>query len=94
MQHGILFHAYNDEAGIEIEYRLFDSHPNNWWGELTLSDYRRISDGDGYIIELADGRRGRCFLNKKVNKAVSGLLPLYCYRFRGNGDLRLPDIQK
>jgi hypothetical protein len=90
MTTGKLFHAYDNQLVMDVDYRLFDDSANNWWGELTLSDYKRISDGDGYFIELADGRRGRCFLTKKVNKAVSGLLPLYCYRFRGNGNLAKP----
>jgi hypothetical protein len=85
---GRLFHAFTGELVMGVDYRLLDETPNNWWGELTLADYKRISDGDGYLIELADGRKGRCFLTKKVNKAVSGLLPLYCYRFRGNGELK------
>jgi hypothetical protein len=88
MASGRLFHAYTGELVMGVDYRLFDETPNNWWGELTLADYKRISDGDGYLIELADGRKGRCFLIKKVNKAVSGLLPLYCYRFCGNGELK------
>jgi hypothetical protein len=88
MASGRLFHAFTGELVMGVDYRLFDETPNNWWGELTLADYKRISDGDGYLIELADGRKGRCFLTKKVNKAVSGLLPLYCYRFRGNGELK------
>jgi len=85
---GKLFRAYTGEMVMEVDYRLLDESPNNWWGELTLSDFRRIDDGDGYLIELADGRQGRCFLTRNVNKAVSGFLPLYCYRFRGSGELK------
>jgi len=85
---GKLYRAYTGEMVMAVDYRLLDETPNNWWGELTLSDFRRIDDGDGYLLELADGRRGRCFLNRNVNKAVSGFLPLYCYRFRGSGELK------
>jgi len=85
---GKLFRAYTGEFLMTIDYRLFDETTNHWWGELTLSDFRRLDDGDGYLVELADGRRGRCCLTRNVNKAVSGFLPLYCYRFRGNGDLQ------
>ena len=77
--------AYDGEFAAEVNYRLFEGSEQGWWGELTLTEYRRLRDGDGYIIELDDGRKGRCFLRKKVNKAVHGLLPLYCYHFRGNG---------
>ncbi len=88
MATGKLFRAYTGEMLMEVDYRIFDETPNNWWGELTLTDFRRIDDGDGYLLELADGRKGRCFLTRKVNKAVSGFLPLYCYRFRGSGELK------
>jgi hypothetical protein len=88
MATGNLFRAYTGEHIMAVDYRLYDESPNNWWGELTLTDFRRIDDGDGYLLELVDGRRGRCFLTRKVNKAVSGFLPLYCYRFRGSGDLK------
>ena len=79
--------SYDGEAIIGVDYRLHDNSDSGWWGELTLTEYMRLSDGDGYILELEDGRRGGCFLRKKVNKAVHGLLPLYCYHFRGNGTL-------
>lgn len=88
MASGKLFRAYTGELVVGVEYRLFDESTENWWGELTLDDYKRITEGDGYLIELVDGRKGHCFLTKKVNKAVSGLLPLYCYRFRGSGELK------
>jgi len=85
---GKLIRAYTGELVMGVNYRLLSEETNNWWGELTLDEFRRIDDGDGYLLELADGRRGRCFLTRNVNKAVSGFLPLYCYRFRGSGELK------
>ena len=79
--------SYDGEAIVGVDYRLYDNSDSGWWGELTLTEYMRLADGDGYILELDDGRRGGCFIRKKVNKAVHGLLPLYCYHFRGNGML-------
>lgn len=84
-------HLYNDKDGnliVEVNYRLIVDRADHWWGELTLSDFKRIKDGDSYLILMEDGRKGRCFLKKKVNRAVQGLSPLYCYIFNGNGDLR------
>ncbi len=72
----------------DVDYKLYDGSGEGWWGELTLTEYQKLSDGDGYTIQLEDGRRGRCFLKKKVNRAVQGLLPLYCYNFRGNDPLK------
>ncbi len=88
MATGKLYGSHEGQFMAEVEYRFYDESPENWWGELTLTEYQRFNDGDGFEIELADGRRGRCFLRKKVNKAVRGLLPLYHYHFRGNGDLK------
>jgi hypothetical protein len=85
---GKLYEANNAKALVGVDYRLFDDTDDNWWGELTLTEYKRLTDGNGYTLELADGRKGRCALTRKVNKAISGLLPLHCFRFRGNGNLQ------
>ncbi|MCL1885998.1 MAG: hypothetical protein FWF98_04515 [Dehalococcoidia bacterium] len=87
MAQGKLYDSINGELIVEVDYRLLDASHNNWWGELNLAEYIRISDGS-YILELADGRRGRCILNRKLNKAISGLLPLHCFRFRGSSELK------
>jgi hypothetical protein len=77
--------VYDGEFLANVDYRLYNESVHNWWGEFTLTEYRRLEDGDGYMIELEDGRKGKCFLKKKVNRAVYGLLPLFCYHFKGNG---------
>jgi hypothetical protein len=87
MAPGKLYDNSTTEMLVGVDYRLFDETQNNWWGELTLTDYKRLPDGS-YLLELADGRKGRCILNRKVNKAISGLLPLHCFRFRGSSELR------
>ncbi len=80
-------HSYDEEFTVDVDYTLHERSEQGWWGELNLTEYRRLRDGDGYLIILDDGRKGRCFLKKRINKAVHGLLPLYCYHFRGNGPL-------
>jgi len=77
--------SYDGDLSVAVDYKLHDGSELGWWGELVLTEYYRLSDGDGYIIEFEDGRKGRCFLKKKVNRAVYGLSPLFCYHFRGNG---------
>jgi hypothetical protein len=67
-----------------VDYKFYGESAQSWWGEFTLTEYQRLRDGDGYVIELEDGRKGKCFLKKKVNRAVYGLSPLFCYTFRGN----------
>jgi hypothetical protein len=87
MAPGKIYNSLTGELLVGADYRLFDDTPGNWWGELTLTEYKRLADG-GYTLEMADGRKGHCVLNRKVNKAVSGLLPLHCFRFRGSGELK------
>jgi hypothetical protein len=71
----------------EVEFKLFIESGNNWSGELIPTEYKRLQDADGYIIELEDGRKGRCSLRRRTNRAVSSVPPIYHYLFRG---YRLP----
>ena len=80
-------YRYDGELVAEVNYKYFNGISQNWWGELTLTEYKKISEGNGYVIELADGKRGRCSLKKKVNRAVQGLSPLFCYVYNGSGKL-------
>jgi hypothetical protein len=82
---GKLYHSGIEEAIVRVDYRFYDESPSGWWGELVPKEYRRLSDGDSYVLELTDGRRGRCSLRKRVNRAVSSTPPLYYYYFRGLG---------
>jgi len=71
----------------EVNYQFHDESATSWWGELTLTDYLRISEHDGYMIELEDNRKGKCRLRKRVNRAVSGVPPRYVYQFTGTSAL-------
>ena len=82
---GRLYHFNSKEALVGVSYRFYDESPSAWWGELVPKEYCRLSDGDSYVLELEDGRRGRCSLRKRVNRAVSSTPPLYYYYFRGVG---------
>lgn len=82
---GKLYSVYDNDLLAEIDYQCFDDSRQDWWGELTLTEFRRLRDGDTYVIELEDRRRGMCSLKKNANRAVQGLLPLFCYQFRGIG---------
>ena len=87
MARGKLYRTLDEQYIGDVDYRFHNESARGWWGELVFTEYRKISDGDGYTIELKDGRRGRCSLNKKVNKAVSGIPPLFYYTFRGSEPL-------
>jgi hypothetical protein len=81
---GRLYQSSDEQFIAEVNYNFQHEEPQRWWGELTLVDFVRIKDGSGYILELEDGRRGRCSLKKRVNRAVTSLPPRYVYHFTGN----------
>jgi len=79
---------YNFDSGdflVDVDYQFLDESEIKWWGELVPTEYKRLADGDGYLLELCDGRRGRCFLRRRINRAVSGVPPLFHYYFSGRG---------
>ena len=80
---GKLYQSLNDEFIAEVNYQFQHEEPQRWWGELILVDYVRVKDGSGYVIELEDGRKSRCSLKKRVNRAVTSLPPRYVYHFSG-----------
>jgi len=82
---GRLYQGVNDEFIANVNYQFQHEDDHQWWGELTLIEYRQIKDGGGYMIELEDGRRSRCALKKRVNRAVTSLPPRYVFHFSGSG---------
>ena len=84
MSIGKLYKSNDGQFVVDVDYQLHDDSPTKLWGELTPDEYMRIDDGRGYVIELEDKRKCQCSLKKKVNRAVSGLLPRYVYQFTGN----------
>ena len=86
MSIGKLYQSSDEQLIVEVNYQFQHESPQRWWGELTLVDFVRIKDGSGYLLELEDGRRGRCALKKRVNRAVTSLPPRYVYHFSGNTD--------
>lgn len=85
MSIGRLYQSIDEKFVGEVNYNFQHEEDHRWWGELTMVDYVRVSDGGGYIIELEDGRRCRCALKKRVNRAVTSLPPRYVYHFSGTG---------
>ena len=88
---GKLYQSSDNEFVTEVNYKFQDESDTGWWGELTLTDYKRLKDNDIYIIELDDTRRGKCRLRKRVNRAVSGIPPRYVYQFTGVSALNQPE---
>lgn len=84
MATGRLYQYTDDEFIVEVNYQFQHESEQRWWGELTLVDYVRLKDGSGYMLELEDGRRSKCTLKKRVNRAVTSLPPRYVYHFSGN----------
>jgi hypothetical protein len=81
---GRLYNSMTEDLIGGVSYNFQHEEDHRWWGELTLIEYSQIKDGGGYIIELEDGRRSRCALKKRVNRAVTSLPPRYVYHFSGS----------
>ena len=89
---GNLYEANSERFITQVSYkvqeeRAIDGTLAKWGGELTLTDSVKILDGDKYIIELDDKRKGRCSLKRRVNRAVILVPPRYMYLIRGTGPL-------
>ncbi len=82
MNEGKLYSSKGEKFIVDVDYKLYGESESRWQGELIPVEYRRLTDGDGYILELQDGFRNRCSLRKKVNQAVNGIPPLFHYYFR------------
>ena len=86
MSTGKLYNSSDEQYLVDVNYQFQnDTSQLRWWGELTLVDYMRVKDGPGYILELEDGRKAKCSLKKRVNRAVTSLPPRYVYHFSGAG---------
>jgi len=81
---GRLYKLSDNQFVANVNYQVLE-HPaaTNWWGELTPVDFVRLNEGDMFIIELEDKRRSKCYLKKKVNRAVSGFPSRYVYHVTG-----------
>ena len=88
MSKGKLYALSDNQFLTDVNYKFQNKSATSWWGELTLIDYLRINENDGYIIEIDDTRRGNCRLRKRVNRAVSGVPPRYVYQFNGTSALK------
>jgi len=89
---GNLYEANSEKLISTVSYKIHEELTiegtlEKWWGELTLTDSTRIGDGDRYLIELEDERKGRCSLRRRVNKAVILVPPRYFYLLQGTGPL-------
>jgi hypothetical protein len=81
---GKLYRLSDNQFVANVDYQLFHHEAaTNWWGELSLIDYAPLGDGDRYIIELEYKRKSKCYLKKRVNRAVSGVPPCYIYHVTG-----------
>ena len=88
MNIGKLYGPRGEKFEVGIEYKFYDDSPTNWWGEFVTNEYKPLRDGEGYIIELEDGRKGKCSIRKRTNRATTGIPTLYYYYFRGSSLLK------
>jgi hypothetical protein len=88
---GKLYLIGSEQFLSDIDYKLYQdaaAEPPRWWGECYIDRSVKISEEEGYIIELGDGGRGRCFVRKLVNRALPGIPARNVYRVNGVGLLK------
>jgi hypothetical protein len=88
---GRLYLIGSEKFISDVDYKLYqdlDAEPARWWGEIYLDRGIKIDEEARYIIELEDGRKGRCFVKKLVNRALPGIPAQYVYRLNGVGLLK------
>lgn len=75
----------------DIDYKLYqelDAEAERWWGEFYIDRGVKINEVEGYIVELGDGCKGRCFVKKLVNRVLPGIPARNVYRVNGVGSLK------
>ncbi len=90
---GKLYEASSEKLISKVSYQVheeltFEGNPEKWWGELTLTDSIKIPDGDRYVLQLEDKRKGRCSLKRRINRAVILVPPRFVYLINGRGTLK------
>ena len=80
---GMLYRYDGSKFVSDIDYQVHGDSLASLWGEFRPRGNTRIDDGGDYLIELADSRRCRCYLRKKVNAAVGAMPGSFAYSFRG-----------
>ena len=83
MQTGKLYKFDTEQFIVDINYQFLGDTATNPWGELVPVEYVRIDGFEDYMLELDDNRKIKCNLQKRVNRAVSGIPPRYIYHFVG-----------
>ena len=73
-------------SGINYQiHEELNDEPPRWWGEFTLTNVKNIGENDRYVIELEDGRKGKCSLKRRINRAVILVPPRFIYLVQGTG---------
>jgi hypothetical protein len=88
---GKLYRIGSEQLVSDVDYRLYQDltiEPERWWGEFYLDRIIKINEKDGYIMELEDGCKGRCFVKKLVNRVLPGIPARNVYRVNGMGPLK------
>jgi hypothetical protein len=84
MRIGKLYRNNDNQFVADVNYQLFQYEAaKNLWGELTFSDRALLNEGDVFVMELEDKSKIKCRLQKRVNRAVTGIPPRYVYRVTG-----------
>ncbi len=88
---GTLYREFEEQPVSAVSYQLQEESASEvvrWWGEFTFVDNVNIGESAHCVIELEDGRRGRCHIRKLINRVIRGVPPRFVYHFTGTDTLR------
>jgi len=80
---GKLYRSGSEKLVSAIDYKIYEdltTEPARWWGEFYLDTNMNIKEDNGYVVELEDGRRGRCYVKRLSNRVLRGIPSRYMYR--------------
>ena len=88
---GSLYEEFDERLILGISYQIHEEFAlelARWWGEFTFIDNIRMGESAQCIIQLEDGRIGRCRIKKMINRVIRGIPPRFIYHFSGNSPLK------
>jgi hypothetical protein len=88
---GKLYLVGSKQLISDIDYKLHQERSvelERWWGEFYIDRGIKLDEEESYIVELGDGRQGRCFVKKLVNRVLPGIPARSVYRVNGMGPLK------
>jgi hypothetical protein len=83
---GVLYDVNSGEPLATVGYRIYRNPATGeaeelWWGGFALN--QAVPEREEYVMELEDGRRGRCHVTLRLMDRLTEDLVFYHYDIKG-----------